>query len=335
MNSASVTASVDHLWRSQSLPMWLALAAAAFFALIVLVTLVRAEKSVANGALTVITLLAIGVAAAATLRGTDTGRGAAAASSPTVLPAQAASLPALSCLDDLAGDMVMTACEKVLFGSADSVAAAVSVTAARLDRLVALGGTAAADKVMTPELMASRRAMERDRYGLTAYVLQSRDHCMTGNCPAYASFTDHKQLDANMDGRTYEGLVTRYAPAWNAAAEVAATNPAAVAASSEPGAAVASNPALAGLPTTVPTGKPTTADFPSAASIPAVSIMTDTPVAAPKSAAPPPHPAKRAVAPRAAPKAEPRAEARTAVRPQAPAAGEPAQLAPQGAPADN
>ena len=40
-----------------------------FFGIIVLITLLRAEKSVANGALTVITLLAIGVAVAATIRG--------------------------------------------------------------------------------------------------------------------------------------------------------------------------------------------------------------------------------------------------------------------------
>ena len=53
--------------------MWLTLAAAGFFGIIVLITLLRAEKSVANGALTVITLLAIGVASAATLRGFGPG----------------------------------------------------------------------------------------------------------------------------------------------------------------------------------------------------------------------------------------------------------------------
>ena len=53
----------------------LTLAAAGFFGLIVLVTLLRAEKSVANGALTVITLLAIGVAVAANLRGFGPGGG--------------------------------------------------------------------------------------------------------------------------------------------------------------------------------------------------------------------------------------------------------------------
>ena len=60
--------SLDQIWRSQSFPMWLTLAAAGFFGIILLITLVRAEKSVANGALTVITLLAVGVAVAATLR---------------------------------------------------------------------------------------------------------------------------------------------------------------------------------------------------------------------------------------------------------------------------
>ena len=67
MNWAWAT-SLDQLWRSPTFPMWLTLAAAAFFGVLVLITLLRAEKSVANGALTVITLLAVGVAVAATIR---------------------------------------------------------------------------------------------------------------------------------------------------------------------------------------------------------------------------------------------------------------------------
>ena len=62
-------ASLDHIWRLPNLPMWLTLGAAGFFGIIVLITLLRADRSVANGALTVITLLAIGVAAVATMRG--------------------------------------------------------------------------------------------------------------------------------------------------------------------------------------------------------------------------------------------------------------------------
>ena len=67
MNWAWAT-SLDQIWRSPSFPMWLTLAAAGFFGIIVLITLLRAEKSVANGALTVITLLAVGIALASTIR---------------------------------------------------------------------------------------------------------------------------------------------------------------------------------------------------------------------------------------------------------------------------
>src|SRR5436309_7366638 len=67
MRSALATP-LDQLLHSQTFPTWLTLAAAGFFAIILLLTLARAERSVANGALTVITLLAIGIAVAATLR---------------------------------------------------------------------------------------------------------------------------------------------------------------------------------------------------------------------------------------------------------------------------
>ena len=73
--------------------MWLTLAAAGFFGIIVLITLLRAEKSVANGALTVITLLAIGVAVAATIRGFGPDSRTASAETRS-RPAVTAALPA-------------------------------------------------------------------------------------------------------------------------------------------------------------------------------------------------------------------------------------------------
>src|SRR5438270_3183447 len=115
--------SLDQLWRSPTFPMWITLAAAGVFGIIVLITLLRAEKSVANGALTVITLLAIGIAVAATIRGF--GSDAASTGRPSQPPQSvAAALPALSCIDDLAGETVLAGCEKLLFGSADAAAAA-------------------------------------------------------------------------------------------------------------------------------------------------------------------------------------------------------------------
>src|SRR6202050_4297818 len=123
MNWAWAT-SLDQLWRSPAFPMWLTLAAAGFFAIIVLITLLRAEKSVANGALTVITLLAIGIAVAPTIRGFGTGGGASSGEIASVQTINV-SLPAVSCVDDLAGETVLAACEKSLFGSAEAAAAAV------------------------------------------------------------------------------------------------------------------------------------------------------------------------------------------------------------------
>jgi hypothetical protein len=259
--------SLDQIWRSPTFPMWLTLAAAGFFGIIILITLLRAEKSVANGALTVITLLSIAVAAAATIRGF--GPGGQGGSPDASLPqAMNVTLPALACVDDLAGDAVLTACEKALFGSAESSAAAVSYAASQITRLTALGDVAAANKKMTPELQALRRAVEHDRYGLMAYALMARDHCTPSDCAAFRALTDSHQIAANMDERVYEGIIVRYTSTWNAPPPSA---PAPVAA----------------LVPGMPTGRPTNAEFPTAASTPPVSIMTPEPVAKPATPKPP------------------------------------------------
>ena len=292
MNWAWAT-SLDQVWRSPTFPMWLTLAAAGFFGIIVLITLLRAEKSVANGALTVITLLAIGIAVAATIRGFGTGSGGASGEAASLQTINV-SLPALSCIDDLAGESVLAACEKSLFGSAESAAAAVSYAASLITQLTALGDVAAANRNATPELQALRHAVERDRYGLMAQALVARDHCTLSECPAFRAISDTHQIVINMDQHAYDGLVSRYAPSWNAPA---ATAP------------------VAALSPSMPTGRPTNAEFPTAASTPAVSIMTPepgtTPTPAPRAAAssqasapmPSPRPATAATATAPAPAA--------------------------------
>lgn len=301
MNWAS---SLDQIWRSPTFPMWLTLAAAGFFGIVVLVTLLRAEKSVANGALTVITLLSIAVAVAATIRGFGPGGQATPGETRTAqLTGQA--VPALACVDDLAGDAVLNACEKVLFGSSDTAAAAVSYAAAQISRLTALGDLATAERNSTTELQALRRAIEHDRYGLVAYALMARDHCTPTACPAFRSLGDNHQIIANMNERTYENLITRYAGSWNAPAGAQASAAAGL---------------VAALPQSLPTGKPTNAEFPSASSTPPVSIMTPEP-AKPAAAAPAPA-ARAAAAPAAAPKRPPAAKRPVQIAP-APAAPAP------------
>jgi hypothetical protein len=295
--------SLDQLWRSPAFPMWLTLAAAGFFGIIVLVTLLRAEKSVANGALTVITLLAIGIAVAATIRGFGPGGGSASVGPPSP-QASNVTLPALSCIDDLAGETVLAACEKALFGSADSAAAAVSYAASKVTRLTAFGDVAAANRSMTPDLQALRRAIERDRYGLVAQALEARDHCTSSDCAAFRALTDSHQIAANMDARLYDGLISRYAPSWNAPATAGALAP------------------------SMPTGKPTNADFPTAASTPAVSIMTPEPGTSPSprgsasaanAASPSPRPASTAAPAVTKKPRPPRPPAPTQIAPVAPA----------------
>jgi hypothetical protein len=310
-------ASLDQIWRSPNLPLYLTLATAGFVGIIVLITLLRSERSVANSVLALITLLAIGVAGAVTFRGFGTAN---VVQSTEARPVQTATapLPQLSCIDELAGDAVLAACEKALFGSAESVAAAVAYAASQITLLTSLGDVATANKGAGSDLLALRRAVERDRYGLMAYVLMARDRCTPSACRAFRSLTETRQIAANMEERVYESLIMRYAASWNA--PQAATG------------------MIAALPPSLPTGKPTNAEFPTSASTPPVNIMTPEPPlgAAPKpssaTAAAPASPAAPRPAAATAPASPP---AQTAAKkpppaPKRPTSATPVQLAPSG-----
>jgi hypothetical protein len=306
---------LDQLWHSPAFPMWLTLAAAGFFAVIVLITLLRAEKSVANGALTVITLLAVGIALAATIRGFGpSGTASIEDGEPSTM---AASLPAVACVDDLAGEAVLSACEKAVFGSPETTAAALSYAAHQITRLTRYGDVAAAGKNMTPELAALRQAVERDRYGLMAQVLVVRNRCTPFDCAVFRSLTDRTRVASNIEDKTYEGLVARYSALWNAPAAA--------------GPAVA---AIAPLIPGVPTGRPTNAEFPSASSTPPVSIMTPEPPTAsatrqPAQAAATPAPSPKPASPTVTAAKKQTAAPKAAAHTPAPATS----LAPTAAPA--
>jgi hypothetical protein len=283
--------SLDQLWRSPSFPMWATLIAAGFFALIVLIVLLRADKTMANGALSVIALLAIGIASTTTVRGFGTSSRPADSPMETRASTQQVVLaPALACLDGLAGDSVEAACEKAVFGSADTAAAAVSYAAGQVSRVIATGNA----RSLTPEQQVLKRAVERDRYGLVAQVIAVRERCVVTDCPLFRMLSDSNQVKANMNDRLYDTLVARYSPSWTSAA------------------AAPPSPA-AGLLPGVPTGRPTTVDFANSAAIPPVNIMTPEPPA--QAAAPAP---KQQAAPPAAP--APKQQAAPAAAPSPPAA---------------
>lgn len=204
----------------------------------------------------------------------------------------------LACLDGAAGDLVESGCETVLFKRPETIAAAVTYTAARLDLLadaVAYGkqGDGSFDRVTA----GLRRAAELDRFGIAAHVLATRDGCTPDRCAAFALVNDAGTLKSNLRSRVFAQYIERHRAAWNepAKAPPAGETPAVSAAPS--GDAVAT---VTHQGPTAPSGR---FDFPSAASIPPVSIMNPEPKQAePKQADQPPAanrpaPARRATNP--------------------------------------
>jgi hypothetical protein len=328
MNWAWAT-SLDQVLRSPAFPMWVTLAAAGFFGLVVLITMLRADKSAANGALTIITLLAVGVAVAATIdRLGPAGRATMTPREAREGPPPSMNLPALACIEDLAGDTVLAACEKDLFSSAEIAAAAVSYAASEIERLTTYGDVASANQDMTPDLMSLRQAVERDRYGLVAHILSERYRCTPSDCAVFRAISNRRQIVANMEAHTYDSLIARYASSWNVPQSppqgLAAASPGQVA----PGTPLAAQgslvPAQGPLGPSVLVARPTNAEFPSAASTPPVSIMNPEPGTGTR-------PAKGASPPAAAAAAAPPA-APAAKKPPAPAAPKQARATPPAAP---
>lgn len=274
--------------------MWATLIAAGFFALVVLIVLLRADKTMANGALAVIALLAIGIAASLTVRGAaPAGRSFEITAEPRVAPAAriAAALPALSCLDGLAGESVEAACEQAVFASPDSAAAALSYASVQMSQVAADAGV----RSQTADQQLLKRTVERDRFGLVAQVLSVRERCLATDCSFFRTLSDPSRIKAHIDEKLYDTLVARYAPSWNSAQAPAASSMA-----------------------NVPSGKPNTVEYPTSESIPSVSIMTAEP--------PPPAPAASA-APTPAPR-PPTAAKKKQSQPAPSSAGAPTRLVP-------
>jgi len=173
---------------------------------------------------------------------------------------------ALACLDTIAGDVLKDACEKAIFASPETTAAAVSYIASELSLLAS-----ASDRVRStaPSLRAVqlRRAIEADRFGIAAHVLAVSKGCTPDRCSALSLLHDEARVRANLAERPFDTLIRRYAASWSAAER----SPVAV---DPPRAATATAPGA--LPKSA-----NTLYFPSSASIPPVNIMTAEPAASP------------------------------------------------------
>lgn len=181
----------------------------------------------------------------------------------------------LACLDAVAGENIDAACEKALFASAASVAAATSYSAARLELLsdmivyVQHGG-----RDIDGALLPLRHSLETDAYGFVAHALAVRDGCTSQNCKALDVLRDPSRVRANLSGQTLDRYLDRYLTAW----ALQSDSPGPVA-----DAATQSQPTY--QPGAPGQRKMVNIDFPTAASIPPVSIMNPEPGTKPTPAA--------------------------------------------------
>jgi hypothetical protein len=164
---------------------------------------------------------------------------------------------ALGCLDPLVAETMEDTCEKTIFASPEATVAAISYVAAQLAVLGSAGEHAA-----DPGMLALRRALEADRFGIVAHVLAARDGCTSDQCSAFAWLEDTSRIKVHLAERPFEARVKTYSASWPPAGSraVATSAPA-----SAPGAAAR---------------VPNNLYFPSASSIPPVNIMTAEPQAA-------------------------------------------------------
>ncbi len=230
----------------------------------------------------------------------------------------------LACLDALGSAAVEAACERSVFARPETVAQALAYVDARLKLLADGAALEASDALYASAVARTRRALEADRFGLVAQVLATRG-CTPQHCQDLKLLRETRRVSGNLREQTFQANVVMHAAAWRSAPQAEAEAAVASAAPvSVPQAAAPQAPALAAMPgfaavppaATTGTGVPLSPkyDFPSAASIPPVSIMNAEPSgpgteaastsgrAAPSAAAAPNAP-QRSTQPQAAPQA--------------------------------
>ena len=215
---------------------------------------------------------------------------------------------AIACLEATNTETVEGSCERTVFASPETVAAATAYIGARLSLLAdAHEFQARRDQAYETQLGSLRRTIAADRYGLASQVLAVRDGCTADACEAFGFVYDDKKLRANMRDRLFDITIARYATNWPTRTRPIASS------SSGPTTPSSSGPITPPGPNV---------QFPSSQSIPPVSIMTAEPPPAPSAqpqsqagaadASPPTNSAPASATKKSSP---PRAAAKTAAPP--------------------
>jgi hypothetical protein len=251
-----------------ALPLWAVAVATALFVALIVIAVVRSGLTEFGGLVFRVAIIVIAVVFGWTYvnRANERDR----ADERRSLDQRAADLigravapgSAIACLEATNTETVEGACERAVFSTPETVAAATAYLSARLTLLSdAHDYTARRDPSYESAIAGLRRTVAADRYGLASQVLATRDGCTADACDAFGLVYDDKRLRANLKDRLFDVTVARYAVNWP----------------------TRTRPLASGGGTGVPAGSNVT--FPSAASIPPVSIMNSDP---PQAAAPTP-----------------------------------------------
>jgi hypothetical protein len=173
----------------------------------------------------------------------------------------------LACVNEVAGGTVEEACENVIFAGPANVAAAISYVAAQFVLLSDMTdyqrrGGAGIDNALLP----LRHALEADPFGLLAQVLVKRDGCTSESCPPLGLLADPSHVRTNIIAQTLPHYLDHYRDLW----------------AKSSGGSIANAGGLDGNSLNETGGMEkrkisADIDFPSAASIPPISIMNPEP----------------------------------------------------------
>ena len=254
------------------LPWWVAAAVAAILVLVIVLAMALRTASVAGGLgviaglLLVVALAGLWMTRSVEQEHADDRRALAQRAQELTVRATAPG-SALACLDAVAGEAVEGACEKALFESPQVVSAAASYVASRIALLSdGVDYSIRANTSYEAMLPGVRRALETDRFGFVAHVLEVSYGCSPDVCEALVLFRDPARITANLKDKTFESYVTRHSggvPAPQAAAPPVDRR------ARPPMAAVGGPGSGPGGASPVPPGF----EVPSSSSIPPVSIM--------------------------------------------------------------
>ena len=209
---------------------------------------------------------------------------------------------AVGCLEATNTETVEGSCERAVFASPETVAAATAYMAARISLLADADEYTKRDQSYETQISGLRRTVAADRYGLASQVLSVRDGCTADTCDAFGLVYDDKKLKSNLRDRLFDVTVGRYAVNWP----------------------LRNRPVVSGQPSAMP--GPSLA-FPPAQSMPPVSTTNAEPagpppvIAAPSgqtqdaSAPPPINSAPASATKRAPPPAAPKAAAKSSATP--------------------